>query len=383
MILGDMGAEVIKVENPKTGGDDTRSWGPPFAPNIDPSDPNPPESAYFLGINRNKKSITVNFKHPEGVDIIKKLAANSDILIENHIPGKLEKLGLGYEELKTQNPGLIYASITGYGPDGPFAHHAGYDVIIEAEAGLMYITGEPDGPPVKVGVAITDMTTGLYAHGAILAALIARGRTGQGQKLDVSLLECQVASLANIGHSYLIGGQEAKRWGTSHAAIVPYQAFPTKDSFVVIGAGNDGQFEKLCQAIDQPELLQDPRFQTNKDRVAHRKELIEILSDVFSTHPTKHWLGLLEPIGVPFAPVNNIAETFQHPQVIHRGMVQKIKHPRAGDISLIGPPVKYSNTPPSVRMPPPVLGEHTHVVLRDVLGYSDQDIDDLARRGVV
>ncbi|KAJ3084983.1 hypothetical protein HK102_000426, partial [Quaeritorhiza haematococci] len=218
MILGDYGAEVIKVENPSSG-DDTRSWGPPFAPNKDPVDSTRPETAYFLGVNRNKKSITVNFKHEKGREIVKMLAGVSDVLVENFVPGKLDKLGLGYKDLKALNPGLIYASITGYGPDGPSAHKAGYDVIIEAEAGLMHITGEPDRPPVKVGVALT----GLYTHGAIMAALLSRARTGQGQKLDISLLECQVASLANIAHSYLIGGEEAQRWGTAHASIVPYQ----------------------------------------------------------------------------------------------------------------------------------------------------------------
>ncbi|TPX59025.1 hypothetical protein SpCBS45565_g07855 [Spizellomyces sp. 'palustris'] len=393
MILGDYGAEIIKVENPKSG-DDTRAWvrtsgpynpsaGPPFAPNKDSNDHQTGESAYFLGVNRNKKSITVNFKKPEGLDILKRLAAKSDVMVENFVPGKLDELGLGYEDLREVNPRLIYASITGYGPDGPYAKAPGYDVITEAEAGLMYITGEPDGPPVKVGVAITDMTTGLYTHGAVLAALLARARTGLGQKLDISLLECQVASLANIAHSYLIGGQEAKRWGTQHAAIVPYQAFPTKDSFIVVGAGNDGQFRKLCTKIERLDLVEDEKFKTNSARVENRKELIDLLSNIFRQHPTSHWLREFKSLGFPFAPVNNIQQTFEHPQVIHREMIQEVDHPRAGRIKLTGIPVKYSHTKPSIRLPPPILGQHTFEVLSNMLEYTEEEINGFVERGII
>ncbi|KAL2914651.1 hypothetical protein HK105_205790 [Polyrhizophydium stewartii] len=383
MILGDLGADVIKVETPGSG-DDTRSWGPPFAPNKDPSSTERPESAYFLGVNRNKRSITVNFKAPEGLDILHRLARTSDVVIENFVPGKLDSMGLGYEELSRLNPRLIYASITGYGPTGPYSGRSGYDVIIEAEAGLMHITGEPDGPPVKVGTAVTDLATGLYAHGAILAALLARGRTGRGQKVDVSLLETQVTLLANVAHSYLIGGVEARRWGTQHSSIVPYQAFPTADGSIVFGAGNDRQYAKLCTAaLERPDLAADPRFATNGARVKHRRELVRAISDVTRTKPTAHWLRVLEPLGVPFGPVNSIAQTFEHPQVRHRNMVVEVDHPKSGPIKLVGIPVKYSDTTPSIRRAPPVLGQDTRDVLVHELGFSHARVDELAEKGVI
>ncbi len=271
MMLGDLGADVIKVEHPS--GDDTRSWGPPFAVPLDENEVK--ESAYFLGVNRNKRSITVNFKTEQGLEIIKKLARRSDVLIENFIPGRLDELGLGYRELAKENPGLIYASISGYGPDGPYSKKPGYDVIIEGEAGLMHITGEENGEPVKVGVAITDLTTGLYTKGAILAALFAREKSGKGQKIDASLLECQVASLANIASNYLIGGQEAKRLGTKHGAIVPYQSFPTSDGHIIVGAGNDRQYSKFCKALQRQDL-DSPSFATNQLRVQNREKLVII-----------------------------------------------------------------------------------------------------------
>ncbi|KAI9091855.1 CoA-transferase family III domain-containing protein [Phlyctochytrium arcticum] len=382
MILGDYGAEVIKVENPSSG-DDTRSWGPPYAPNLDANDKKPGESAYFLGINRNKKSITVNFKSAEGLGIIKDLVAKSDVLVENFVPGTLDKLGLGYKDFQPINPGLIYASITGYGPTGPYAKNPGYDVIIEAEAGLMHITGEPDGPPVKVGVAMTDMTTGLYAKGAILAALLARARTGKGQKIDISLLECQVASLANIAHNYLIGGQEAKRQGTQHASIVPYQAFSTEDSYIVVGAGNDGQFQKLCARLEMDHLSRNPKFATNSSRVQNRSELIKILSDRFQSNSTAYWLSKFEGIGIPYAPVNNIEQTFEHPQVKHREMIQEVDHPRSGKVKLVGIPVKFSESKPSIRRAPPTHGQHTEDVLKNLLGYSDKQIGEFKTRGAI
>ncbi|KAJ3022060.1 hypothetical protein HKX48_007100 [Thoreauomyces humboldtii] len=382
MILGDYGAEIIKVELPGSG-DDTRAWGPPFATNASKSDTRKPDSAYFLGVNRNKKSLTVNFKSQKGREIISRLARKADILIENHVPGKLDAWGLGYEDLKKANPRLIYASITGYGPTGPYAHRPGYDVITEAEAGLMGITGDQDGPPAKAGVAVVDLLTGLYAHGAVLAALLSRATTGVGQKIDVSLLETQVASLANIGHSYLIGGVEAKRWGTQHASIVPYQAFPTQDSHLVVGAGNDGQFRKLCNAIGRPDLPQNPKFANNSARVAARVELIEILSDVFRSKPNEAWLDVLADVGIPFSPVNSIAQAFAHPQVEHREMVQEVDHPQAGKIRLVGIPVKFSETKPTIRSPPPVLGQHTAEVLREYGGYTEAEIADLQRTGAV
>ncbi|KAG0283624.1 hypothetical protein BGZ96_011978 [Linnemannia gamsii] len=357
-LLGDLGAEVIKIENPK-GGDDTRAWGPPFAKNIDPSSSDSQqESAYFLGVNRNKKSITVNIRSTQGRDLIHDLVKKCDVLVENYVPGKLDEMGLGYEQLRALNPGLIYTSITGYGQTGPYRMKPGYDVMIEAEAGLMYITGEENGTPVKVGVAVTDLTTGLYAHGAIMAALLARHKTGRGQHIDCSLLDSQVVTLANIASSYLISGQEARRMGTSHPSIVPYQVLPSRDSHIMIGAGNDGQFKILCSVLQLPELPDLPDFRTNMDRVRNRKALITILTERLRTKDNAYWLGQLEGRGIPFAPINNIAQTFEHPQVIARDMIQEIDHPKAGRIKLTGPAVKYSETKPSIRIPPPAGRAH-------------------------
>ncbi|CAG8656753.1 34324_t:CDS:2 [Gigaspora margarita] len=369
---------VIKIENPKVG-DDTRTWGPPWATNKDSNDLSTPESAYFLSINRNKKSITVNLKSPDGIQIVKDLVKKSDILVENYIPGKLDKMGLGFDELSKINPQLIYASITGYGQTGPHSKRAGYDVVIEAEAGLMYITGEEDRPPAKVGVAIT----GLYANGAIMAALISRSKTNLGQRIDCSLIECQVASLVNIASNYLISNQEAKRMGTSHPSIVPYQVFPTKNGFIMIGAGNDKQFKILCHTIDKVEFLNDSRFTTNSDRVLHRKELISLLEQRFKDETTEHWLSLLFDKEIPFAPINNIKQTFEHPQILAREMIQEVDHPKAGKIKLTGIPVKYSREALKVRLPPPTLGQHTHEILSDLLHYTNQKIDDLKANGVI
>ncbi|KAF9193805.1 hypothetical protein BGZ51_002128 [Haplosporangium sp. Z 767] len=375
-LLGDLGAEVIKVENPN-GGDDTRAWGPPFAKNMDGSET---ESAYFLSVNRNKKSITVNFRSEAGKQLIYDLVKKVDVLVENYIPGKLAEMGLGYEHLSALNPRLVYASITGYGQTGPYASRPGYDVMIEAEAGLMYITGEEHGPPVKVGVAVTDLTTGLYAHGGILAALFARNRTGRGQHVDCSLLESQVATLANIGSSYLIAGKEAKRMGTGHPSIVPYQVLPTRDSHIMIGAGNDSQFRTLCKILQLDSLAENPLYKTNRDRVANREELIQTMTNRLRSENNAFWLNALDGRGVPFAPINNIEQTFQHPQVLARGMVHEIEHPKAGKIKVAGTPVKYSHTKPSIRTPPPLLGQHTEEVLRSVLGYDERRIQDLKQK---
>ncbi|CAL1713047.1 unnamed protein product [Somion occarium] len=378
------GADVIKVEE-NTRGDDTRSWHPPAAPIIGdaPAPSLPPESAYFLTANRNKRSITVNLKRPEGLEIVYKLIKEADVLVENYIPGKLASMGLGWEDCKKINPRLIYASITGYGQTGPYSKAAGYDVIIEGEAGLMHITGEPDGPPCKVGVAVTDVATGLYTHGAIMAALLSRQQTGKGVWVDANLFDSQIAGLANIASNYLISGQEAKRHGTAHPSIVPYQVFPCKDGFLMIGAGNDRQFKLLAENILQrPELADDPKFSTNGARVANRTEIVQIITDTLMQHERDHWLEKFSGLGVPFGPINNIKQTFEHPQAIARGVTVEVDHPRAGKVKMVAPAVTYNGKRMPVERPPPYLSQHTTEVLQE-LGYNDQQIEDLRAKSVI
>ncbi|KAI0632334.1 CAIB/BAIF family enzyme [Trametes polyzona] len=386
MLLADLGADVIKVEEVSRG-DDTRSWYPPSAP-LSPSAPQesshlPPESAYFLAVNRNKRSITVNFKEPDGLAILHKLVKESDVLVENFISGKLAEFGLGWEDCRKINPRLIYASITGYGQTGPFRKAAGYDVIVEAEAGLMHITGEPDGPPCKVGVAVTDIATGLYAHGAIMAALLSRQQSGQGVWIDCNLFESQLAGLANIASNYLIAGQQGSRHGTAHPSIVPYQVFPCKDGFIMIGAGNDKQFKLFAEKIlDRPDLPEDPKFSTNKARVANRQELVALITDALQKEGRDHWIEKLTGLGVPFGPINNIEQTFAHPQVAARQMITEVEHPRAGKIKLVSPAVTYNGQRMPIERPPPYLSQHTNEVLTE-LGYSEQEIAQLREKKII
>ncbi|KAH9005064.1 CAIB/BAIF family enzyme [Lactarius hatsudake] len=386
MLLADLGADVIKVEEIKRG-DDTRSWNPPAAP-LSETAPKaashlPPESAYFLAVNRNKRSITVNFKNPEGLEILRKLVARADVLVENFIPGKLDSMGLGYEDCSSINNRLIYASITGYGQTGPYRTAAGYDVVIEGEAGLMHITGEPDRPPSKVGVAVTDISTGLYTHGAIMAALISRQKTGKGVWIDCNLFESQIAGLANIASNYLIAGKEAHRHGTAHPSIVPYQVFPCKDGHILIGAGNDKQFRLFAdKVLSQPGLANDTRFSTNGARVANRELLVKIITDALMQNSLSHWLKLFDGLGVPYGPINNIQQTFEHPQAIARGVVVEVEHPRAGKIKLVGPAVTYNGKKMPVNRPPPWLSEHTDEVLSE-LGYDVERISRLRENGIV
>ncbi|KAF9561352.1 Hpt, histidine phosphotransferase protein [Agrocybe pediades] len=363
MLLADLGADVIKVEEVSRG-DDTRSWHPPSAPlaSTAPEESKhlPPESAYFLAVNRNKRSITVNIKTPEGLEIIRKLVKTSDILVENFVSGKLASMGLGWEDCQKINERLIYASITGYGQTGPYRTAAGYDVIIEAEAGLMHITGEPDRPPAKVGVAATDIATGLYAHGAIMAALLSRQQTGKGVWIDCNLFESQIAGLANIASNYLIAGKEASRHGTAHPSIVPYQVFPCKDGFIMIGAGNNRQFKTLAEKVfEDPSLATNPKFATNDARVENRAELLQIITDALMKHDKQYWLERFTGLGVPFGPINNIKQTFEHPQAIARKVTVEVEHARAGKIKLVGPAVTYNGQKMEVRLPPPWLSEHT------------------------
>ncbi|KAF9485865.1 CAIB/BAIF family enzyme [Pholiota conissans] len=386
MLLADLGADVIKVEEVSRG-DDTRSWSPPSAPLVETAPSaaahQPAESAYYLAVNRNKRSMTVNFKTAEGLDIVRKLVAKSDILVENFISGKLASMGLGWEDCQKINDRLIYASITGYGQTGPYATAAGYDVIIEAEAGLMHITGEPDRPPAKVGVAATDIATGLYAHGAIMAALLSRQKTGKGVWIDCNLFESQIAGLANIASNYLIAGKEAGRHGTAHPSIVPYQVFPCKNGFLMIGAGNDKQFKLLAEnVLEDPQLVIDPKFATNDARVQNRTELIRIITDVLMQHDREHWLERFTGLGVPFGPINNIEQTFNHPQAIARKVTVEVDHARAGKIKLVAPAVTYNGQKMDVRLPPPWLSEHTTEVMEE-LGYSPEQITDLRVRGVI
>jgi formyl-CoA transferase len=373
MFLGDLGAEVVKVEQPGVG-DDTRGWGPPFTGG---------ESAYFLCINRNKKSITVDLKRQEGIDLVRRLAGSADVLIENFRPGTMERLGLGEKDLRAINPRLIYASLSGFGADGPMSEVPGYDLIVQAWGGLMSITGAPDGEPTKVGVAIIDLVAGLMLGKSIAAALFAREKIGVGQKIDTSLLEAEVASLINVGSNYLIAGTAAKRWGNAHPSIVPYQSFKTADGYLVIGVASEGIWQRFCQAVGHPELFADPRFAKNSNRVENRASLIGILRQTFAARDTDDWLKLLNEAEVPCAPVQTVDQVFSAPQVLHREMLVEVDHPKAGTVRMAGIPVKLSGTPASIRLPPPLLGQHTEEVLSSWLGVNDGEIQELKRKKIV
>ena len=373
MFLGDLGAEVVKVEQPGVG-DDTRGWGPPFVGG---------ESAYFLCTNRNKKSITVDIKTAEGIELVRKLARHADVLIENFRPGALDRLGLGETALRASNPKLIYASLSGFGADGPMAGVPGYDLIVQAWGGLMSITGTPESGPLKVGVAIIDLVAGLMLGKAIVAALYAREKLGVGQKIDTSLLEAEVATLINAGSNYLVAGQIPSRWGNAHPSIVPYQSFQTADGYLVLGAASESIWQRLCPALGRAELADDPRFAKNADRVAHRQELIAILAEIFMTRTTADWVIALNRADVPCAPVQTIDQVFAAPQVLHRNMLVEVEHPTAGKVKLAGIPVKFSVTPASVRLPPPLLGEHNDDVLSSWLGMKTEEIDRLKEKSII
>ncbi|KAJ5748153.1 uncharacterized protein N7511_009849 [Penicillium nucicola] len=382
-ILGDLGADVIKVEHPVRG-DDTRAWGPPYAKYEDASKKGPGESAYYLAVNRNKKSLGLSFQHESGVEILHKLAKECDVLVENYLPGGLKKYGMDYDTLREINPKLIYASITGYGQTGPYSNRAGYDVMVEAEMGLMHITGARDGAPVKVGVAVTDLTTGLYTSNAIMAALIARGRTGKGQHIDACLSDCQVATLANLASSALISGQkDSGRWGTAHPSIVPYRSYKTSDGDILFGGGNDRLFGVLCDRLGFPAWKTDARFVTNSDRVQHRAEIDGMIESTTVQKTTQEWLDIFEGSGMPYAAVNDIQGTLNHKHVLARDMVTEIEHPACGPIKLVNTPIKYSEATPGIRTPPPTLGQHTDEILGSVLDYSEVDIARLKDEGVI
>ncbi|VUZ23846.1 Acetyl-CoA:oxalate CoA-transferase [uncultured Comamonas sp.] len=366
-ILGDLGADVVKVERPSSG-DDTRAWGPPYLQDADGQPTR--ESAYFLCANRNKRSIAIDMASPAGQQQLQQLAAKADIVLENFKTGGLAQYGLDYASLNALNPRLIYCSITGFGQDGPYAARPGYDFLIQAMGGLMSITGVPDGEdgagPQKVGVALTDILTGLYATIGILAAVQERSRSGLGQHIDTALLDVQVAALANQAANYLVGGLVPRRMGNAHPSIVPYQSFPTADSDMILAVGNDGQFARFCAVAGHPEWAQDERFATNPQRVRHRAVLIPLLRQTTVMRTTAEWVGALEQADVPCGPVNRLDQVFADPQVQARGIRVDLPHP-LGTVATVASPVRLSATPVQYRMAPPLLGQHTEEVLRDWL----------------
>ncbi|MDI3491814.1 MAG: CaiB/BaiF CoA-transferase family protein [Thauera propionica] len=383
-MLADLGADVIKVERPGAG-DDTRGWGPPWLKDEQGAETN--VAAYYLCANRNKRSITIDITRPEGQQLVRDLAAQSDVVLENFKVGGLAQYGLDYDSLKAVNPRLVYCSITGFGQDGPYAPRAGYDFLIQGLGGLMSLTGRPDdedgGGPMKVGVALTDILTGLYATNAVLAALAWREKSGEGQYIDLALLDVQVACLANQAMNYLATGQNPRRLGNAHPNIVPYQDFPTADGYMILAIGNDGQFARFCEEAGQPGIAADPRFATNRARVANRGELIPMLKRLTIERSTADWVAALEALAVPCGPINTLADVFADPQVQARGLKVTMPHPVAGSLPLVANPMKLSATPVDYRLPPPMLGEHTDGVLAATLGLDAARIAALRAGGIV
>jgi len=371
MMLGDMGARVIKIETPD-GGDDTRAWGPPFIRG---------ESAYFMSINRNKSSVTLNLRDTRARDLLWRLLARADVLVENFRPGAMDRLGFGYDAVRAALPRLVYCSISGFGQTGPYRERAAYDLIVQGMGGLMGITGEPDGAPMRVGVAVADIGAGMFAAYAVLAALRVRDRTGRGQRVDAAMLDGQVAWMTYMAANYFATGRDPARVGSAHTNLVPYQPFRTSDGFVNVAVGSEGLWQRFCGAVGLP-LAADPRFATNADRVAHRDELLAALRPVFAARTTADWVAHLMEHGVPAGPISRVHEVMEDPQVRERGMVVEIEHPRAGRVRVNGVPVKLSETPGVVRTPPPELGEHTEAVLRE-LGVPPEDVVALRRDAVI
>lgn len=383
-ILADLGAEVIKVERPGRG-DDTRHWGPPFLK--DPLGASTGESAYFLSANRNKQSIAVDFTQPEGQQILRDLAVKSDVVLENFKVGGLSAYGLDYASLSALNPELIYCSITGFGQSGPYAQRAGYDFLIQGLGGLMSLTGHPDddegGGPVKTGVALVDILTGLYATVAVLAALNHRTQTGEGQHIDMALLDVEVACLANQAMNYLVSGESPTRLGNAHPNIVPYQVFPTADGDMILTIGNDAQFRRFCEVADRLDWVNDPRFATNQARVVYRMELVPLIRQVTVFRRTEEWIALLEAVGVPCGPINSVAQVFADKQVAARSLAFTMTHPLGQTVPQVASPMRLSRTPVEYRRPPPLLGEHTEQVLRCLLGHGDARVNAWRQAGIV
>ena len=382
--LADLGAEVIKIERPGSG-DDTRGWGPPWLK--DGAGRDTRESAYFLSANRNKKSVTLDISKPEGQAIVRALAAKSHVLIENYKVGDLARYGLAWEELKKLNPRLVYCSITGFGQDGPHAARPGYDFIFQGMGGLMSITGErddqPGAGPQKVGIAITDVLTGMYASLAIVAAVSHGERTGQGQHIDAALLDTIVAFNANQIVSYFCSGRIPLRFGNAHANVVPYEVFPTADGHIILAVGNDGQFERFCEAAGCPGLATESRFKTNSQRIVHRAELIPLIAEIMRTRSKREWIEALEAVSVPCGPINNMKEVFEDPQVRHRELRVDMPHPLGGVAPLVASPMRLSETPVEYRHAPPLLGQHNEEILKGLLGKSDADLAALKAGGII
>jgi crotonobetainyl-CoA:carnitine CoA-transferase CaiB-like acyl-CoA transferase len=374
MMLGDLGAEVIKVEMPGRG-DDTRQWGPPFTPSG--------ESAYFLSANRNKRSLTLNLKTEQGLEILRSLIAKADILVENFKSGTLEKWGLDYEMLNQIKPDLIYCTITGYGYTGPYSSWPGYDFMVQAMGGFMSVTGPADGDPVRSGIAIADLATGMFATSAILAALFARERTGEGQRIDMALLDSQVAMMTYVASNYLVSQELPGRYGNGHPNIVPYQSFKARDQHFAIAAGNDRQWAKLCQGIGREEWIEDERMATNSARVQNRELVVSKLSEVFLEQDAAEWLRLCEEIGIPAAPINNLAQVFSNPQVEMREMKLEVEHPTDQQVPLVGSPLKIPTNPVQIRHAPPTLGQHTDEILKEYLEFPETKLEALRQEGII
>ncbi len=373
MLLGDDGADVVKIERPGAG-DDTREWGPPFVGG---------ESAYYLAINRNKRSIAIDLQHPAGRDLALDLAARADVVVENFRVGTMERLGLGYETLAARNPRLIYCGISGFGPKGPRRDQAGFDLMVQAFGGMMSVTGQPDGPPAKAAVPLLDIATGLTAHGAICAALYGRERTGQGRRIDLSLFATQIGILMNAAGDYLLAGKVMGRMGTAHPSIVPYQSFAARDGYLIIAAPNDRLFARLAQALGHPEWPDDPRFATNAGRVEHRATLVAAIEAATRQRDVAEWVTALEPLGIPATPINTVDRALDDPQVEALELVRAVEHPTAGPIRLPGPFVLFDGAAPPIRRTPPLLGEQTDAILHDWLDMDDAAIARLREAGAI
>ena len=373
MLLGDLGAEIIKIEEPLFG-DESRTYGPPFING---------ESAYFLSVNRNKKSCAINLKSPEGIALIRELALKSDVLIENFRPGTLKKFGLNYEELKKQNASLIYCAITGFGQTGPDSHRPGYDLIIQGESGVMDITGDPDGPPTKVGTSIADLLTGQYASQGILAALVERAKTGEGRRVEVAMNDCLASLLTFNAGGYFATGNTPKRKGNSHPSIVPYETFETLDGWINIGVANDKFWNSFCKIIDRLDLQNVPKFAMASDRVKNRLELLPIIREIIKGNKKSYWISLLEKAGIPSGMIKNVGEVCESEQLVSRGMVLNMPHPKAGNVKNIDSPLRFDDRNDEVHTAPPILGQHTREILSNLLKISPNEIAILEKKGAI